>query len=76
MAKSVIAVSNSGAQVSKVVVGKPVKRVMPGAFDINSLGGIDTSAKTTGSLLIYDPDTDMWVASNTLEDQNINGGTY
>lgn len=76
MAKSVIAISNSGTQVSKITVGRPVRRVTEGVFKIDVLGGVDTSTKENGSLLIYDATSEKWVASRDLEEQNINGGTY
>jgi len=63
-------------QVKKVLVGTPVKRVTSGAFNINTLGGVNTAGAVQGSLLIYNADTLKFEASLNLEEQNINGGSY
>jgi len=74
-AKKVIVVGST-TQVKQVTVGTPVKRVTSGSFNINNLSGVTTTGATTGSLLIYNAATSMWVASKDLEEQNINGGSY
>jgi hypothetical protein len=74
-AKKVVVVGST-TQVKKVVVGTPVKRVTPGAFTIDTIGGVDTAGATNGSLLIYSTATSKWMASKNLEEQNINGGSY
>ena len=37
----------------KVKVGTPIKTVTAGSFGINNLGGVDTTGRTTGSLLAF-----------------------
>lgn len=74
--RSVVAASDSNTQVTKVVVGRPVRRVSSGAFITDNLGDVDASAKTEGSVLVYKSSTQKWTATNDLEDQNINGGSY
>ena len=37
----------------KVKVGTPIKTVTAGSFGINNLGGVDTTGRTTGSLLVF-----------------------
>jgi hypothetical protein len=74
-AKKVIVVGST-TQVKQVTVGTPVKRVTSGAFNINTIDGVNTTGATTGSLLIYNTATSMWVASKNLEEQTINGGSY
>lgn len=74
-AKKVIVVGST-TQVKKVVVGTPVKRVTSGAFNVNNIGGVDTTGATNGSLLIYSSATSKWMASKDLQEQNINGGSY
>ena len=43
---------------------------------IGDLIDVDTSAKTDGSLLIYDVSQSKFLASTLLEKQNINGGHF
>ena len=37
----------------KVKVGTPIKTVTAGSFGINNLGGVNTTGRTTGSLLVF-----------------------
>jgi hypothetical protein len=68
--------SDNTTIVKKVTVGTPVRRVSSGAFDIDAIGGIVTQGAETGSVLVYDGDTDQWVARKTLTDTNITGGQF
>lgn len=43
---------------------------------IGDLADVDTSAKTDGSVLIYDVAQSKFVSSTLLEKQDINGGHY
>lgn len=43
---------------------------------ISDLIDVDTSAKTDGSLLIYDEQQEKFVASTLLEKQVVNGGHF
>tara|TARA_B110000902_G_scaffold103118_1_gene121910 strand:- start:7937 stop:8194 length:258 start_codon:yes stop_codon:yes gene_type:complete len=71
-----IKLGSSGVQVAKVVVGTPVKRVTSGAFNVSSLGGVDTTGAVTGSVLVYDEEVGKFVAKLDLTDTNLNGGQY
>ena len=71
-----VAVAGSTTQVKKIVVGTPVKRVSGSNVTIDGLGGVYTTGKVNGSLLIYNSTTSLWTASTDLENQNINGGSY
>jgi len=71
-----LAVAGSTTQIKKVVVGTPVKRVNGGAFNINSIGGINTTGAVNGSLLIYNSSTADFEANIQLQEQIINGGNY
>lgn len=63
--------------VRKVVVGRPVRRVTEGQFEVNNLGDVDTTNLDNGSLLIYKTATQKWTATKDVEEgQNINGGSY
>ncbi|MDA7701595.1 hypothetical protein N8864_04050 [Gammaproteobacteria bacterium] len=53
-----------------------MRRVTSGAFNINNLGGIDTTGAVNGSVLVYNGSTTSWTATLDLEEQNINGGSY
>lgn len=43
---------------------------------ISDLIDVDTSAKTDGSLLIYDEEQEKFLASTLLEKQTVNGGHF
>lgn len=73
-AKKVI--TDNNLIVKKVVVGTPVRRVSSGAFNVDNIGGIVTAGAETGSVLVYDGETDRWVAQKTLENTNITGGQF
>lgn len=74
--RSVIVASGNTTIVSRVVIGKPVRRVTSGAFNINNLSGVDTVGAVNGALLIYNSSLEKWTASIELNDQDINGGSY
>jgi hypothetical protein len=43
---------------------------------LGDLIDVDTSAKTDGSLLIYDEEQEKFTASTLLEKQTVNGGHF
>jgi hypothetical protein len=43
---------------------------------LSDLIDVDTSAKTDGSLLIYDEEQEKFLASTLLEKQTVNGGHF
>jgi hypothetical protein len=61
---------------------KPKKTVMvnqSGVIAVRRLSDlidVDTSAKTDGSLLIYDEEQEKFIASTLLEKQTVNGGHF
>jgi hypothetical protein len=74
--KSVIIASDNTTIVSKIIIGRPVRRVTSGAFSINSLDGVDVTTKVNGSVLVYNSLTQKWTATLDLDQQNFNGGSY
>lgn len=74
--QSAIVSSDQTTIVKSVTVGRPVRRVVQASSDINNLQGIDTTAKVNGSVLVYNSTTSKWTATQDLENQNINGGSY
>lgn len=62
--------------VKQVKVGTPVRRVTGGSFNINSIGGIDTSGKQDGSVLVYNASTSNFEATLNLDKQLVNGGNF
>lgn len=62
--------------VKRIVVGRPVRRIVEDPGNINQLNGIDTTSKVNGSVLVYNASNDLWEATLDLEEQNINGGSY
>jgi len=63
-------------KVKKVVVGKPIRRVVASSGSIDNLTGVSTVGKQEGSLLIYNSSSEQWEAKSTLEEQEISGGQY
>ena len=75
--RSVVVTSGTTTQVKKVVIGKPVRRVSQGQFNVSKLGDVDVTNLDNGSLLIYKTATQKWTATKDVEEgQNINGGSY
>ena len=64
-------------RVARVTVGRPVRRVVSqAAAGIQGLSDVDLSSLTNGSVLVYSSGSSKWVATQDLEEQNINGGSY
>lgn len=63
-------------KVKRVVVGKPIRRINTTTGNINNLGGVDTSAVTNGSTLVYNDATGNFEATTELNNQEVNGGQY
>jgi len=60
-------------------VGTPVKRVASGAFNINNIGGVDTSAgdgNVNGAVLVYNVTTGKYEPKKELDETNITGGQF
>ena len=73
---AVIVTTKGTTKVKKVVVGRPVKRIISTTGNINNLAGVDTTGAQQGSVLVYDETSSSFNATNDLEDQNLNGGQY
>ena len=72
-----VAVSGSTTQVKKVVVGTPVRRVSGGNVNLENLANVDAANPADGSLLIYNGNTNKWVATKEIGNgQNLNGGSF
>jgi|TARA_B110000879_G_scaffold106422_1_gene143185 hypothetical protein len=64
-------------KVKRVVVGKPVRRVIEAAGNsINAITGVNTDGAVEGSVLVYNASTTAWEATTTLDQQELNGGQY
>ena len=63
-------------KVKRVVVGKPVRRVIEAGNSINAITGINTDGAVEGSVLVYKASTTAWEATTTLDQQELNGGQY
>jgi len=76
-ASKVKVVSTDQTSIVKTVkIGTPVRRVTSGTFNINSMGGVDTSTKVDGSVLVYSTSTGNFEATLILDKQQINGGNF
>lgn len=71
-----ISTGDNTTVVQKVIVGRPVRRVVENKNNINELNGIDTKSKVDGSVLVYNTNNNLWESTLDLEKQNINGGQY
>jgi hypothetical protein len=76
VSRSILVSTDTTTVVKSITVGRPVRRVVQASANINSLQGVDTTAKVDGSVLVYNASTDKWTATLDLEQQNINGGSY
>jgi hypothetical protein len=72
-----VTVSSRGTtKVKKVTVGKPIRKINPAVATVNNIAGISTEGAETGSVLVYNENTNTWEAQKTLENTNVNGGQY
>lgn len=74
--QSTIVSSDQTTIVKSVTVGRPVRRVIGSTASIDSLQDVDVTNKVNGSVLVYNSSTAKWTATQDLENQNINGGSY
>ncbi len=65
-----------GTKVFSFKVGRPVSNIETSSGDIDSLFGVDTTAKEDGSVLVYNATSEQFEATKTLEKQFINGGNF
>ena len=63
-------------KVKRVVVGKPIRRVLSTTGNINNIGGVDTSNVTDGAVLVYSASSGNFEATAELNNQEVNGGQY
>lgn len=73
---AVIVSSRGKTKVKRVVVGKPIRRINAVTGSIDNLGGVDTSGKVNGSILVYNSTSEKFEATKQLEEQDVNGGQY
>lgn len=64
------------AQVRRIVVGTPIRRVTRSAIGMDDLNNIDFSDLRNGSMMVYNSSTQNWTSTLNLESQNISGGQY
>lgn len=73
---SIVQVGNR-TLVSKITYGTPFRTaVISSSADIDAITGLVTSGTISGSLFIYDSDTETWRPSVTLNKQVIDGRIY
>jgi len=70
-----VSTSNS-AQVRRITVGTPIRRVTRSAIGMDDLNNIDFSNLQNGSIMVYNSATSNWTSTLNLENQNISGGQY
>jgi hypothetical protein len=77
MVNRTIQVSTSNvAQVRRITVGTPIRRVTRAAIGMDDLNNIDFSNLQNGSIMVYNSSTANWTSTLNLENQNISGGQY
>lgn len=74
--KSILVSADTTTIIKSVTVGRPVRRVIGSTASIDGLQDIDVTNKVNGSVLVYNSSTTKWTATQDLENQNINGGSY
>tara|TARA_B100000614_G_C14364287_1_gene418530 strand:+ start:148 stop:366 length:219 start_codon:yes stop_codon:yes gene_type:complete len=70
-----VKIVSGGNYVSKVVIGTPIKRVR-GALNFSNLADVDLTGLSDGDLLQFDSDSGKFVVSETLGDQELDGGDF
>tara|TARA_Y100001937_G_scaffold21334_1_gene30064 strand:- start:274 stop:492 length:219 start_codon:yes stop_codon:yes gene_type:complete len=70
-----VKIVSGGNYVSKVVIGTPIKRVK-GALNFSNLADVDLTGLSDGDLLQFDSDSGKFVVSETLGDQELDGGDF
>lgn len=68
--------SSNVAQVRKITVGTPIRRVTRAAIGMSDINNIDFSNLQNGSMMVYNSTTQNWTSTLNLESQNISGGQY
>jgi hypothetical protein len=77
MVNRTIQVSTSNvAQVRRITVGTPIRRVTRSAIGMEDIRNIDFSNLQNGSIMVYNSATANWTSTLNLENQNISGGQY
>lgn len=74
--RSVVVTSGTITKVSRVTVGRPVRRIVENPGRLENLNDVDVSSRVNGSVLVYSASTGKWTSTLDLEEQNINGGSY
>ena len=62
--------------VKRVTLGRPVKRVNADNGNLVNLNDVDAYAAEDGDVLVWNDETENWVAQKLLDKQIINGGQY
>jgi hypothetical protein len=68
--------TSNTAQVKRIVVGTPIRRVTRSAIGMDDLNNINFSDLRNGSIMVYNSSTQNWTSTLNLESQNISGGQY
>ncbi len=63
-------------KVKRVVVGKPIRRIVSTTGNINNIGGVDTSNVSDGAILVYSESSGNFEATTEINNQEVNGGQY
>ena len=71
-----IKIAQNKTIIDKIVVGIPISSIVEATGDINLLSGVDATQREHGSILVYDDDREIWVATLVAERQTVDGGYY
>ena len=71
-----IKIAQNKTIIDKIVVGIPISSIVEATGDINLLSGVDATQRVHGSILVYDADREIWVATLVAERQTVDGGYY
>lgn len=63
-------------KVKRVVVGKPIRRIVSTTGNINNLAGVDTAGAVDGAILVFSEASGRFEATTELNNQEVNGGQY
>jgi len=71
-----VTVADRSPIVKKIVLGRPVRRVIGSTSDLDGLSDVAITSPIDGHVLVYNGTSEIWENTLTLDKQDITGGQY
>lgn len=68
--------TGKNTKVKRVTLGKPIRRVYADNGNLSGLNDIDAAGVEDGDVLVWQEESEKWVAQKLIDKQEINGGQY